>query len=245
MGTVDRAHARLHTLAVRFAVLAFAAIVSVAIATGNASAAKTVVLGKGPAAAPACPENPCQAVGKATGFQKQIGKLRNPFRARTNGRIVAWSIKLSQPNAEQTKFFNDFYGGEPQARLAILKPVKDAKGRFVLRSQSPIEPLKDVLGSTTTFSLNQPLRVKEGQIIALTIPTWAPAFSVGLADTNVWRASRKKNKCKAPADIQAGSAHLLIGTPRAYGCKYSTARILYSATMVQKTAPKKPSSNTP
>jgi hypothetical protein len=240
MGKVGRAHARLHTLAVRFAVLAFVAVVSVAIATGSADAAKTVVLGKGQSVDPACPENPCQAVGKTTGFQKQIGKRKNPFVAPTNGTIVAWSIKLSQPDAKQMTFFNDFYGGEPQARLAILKPLPKQKGLFKLRSQSPVQALKDVLGKTTTFTLDTPLRVKKGQIIALSIPTWAPAFSVGLPAANVWRASRKKTKCKNPSDIQAGTAQEQLGSLRAYGCKYTTARILYSATMIRKTAPKKP-----
>jgi hypothetical protein len=235
-----RTHARLHTLTVRFAVLAFAAVVSVVIATGKADAATTVILGKGPSASPACPGDPCQAVGKTTGFQTQIGKKKNPFVATANGRVVAWSIKLSQPNASQMKFFEDFYGGKPSARLAVLKRSKDSKVLYQLKAQSPLQDLSQVLGTTTTFSLTQPLKVKKGWIVALSIPTWAPAFSIGLPKSNVWRASRKKNRCKQPKLIQAGSAQTALGGVRAYACKYTTARILYSATMIQKTAPKKP-----
>ena len=240
MGTVGRAQARLHTFAVRFAVLAFAAVLAVAVATGTADAAKVAVLGSGPSAAPACPGSPCQAVGKTTGFQTSIGKRKKPFVATSDGSIVAWSIKLSAPNDSQTQFFNKFYGGPPQARIAILKPLKRARGRLKLKAQGPVEELTPVLGATTTFTLNQPLPIRAGQIAALGIKTWAPAFGVGLGKTNTWRASRKKAKCARAEDIQASTTHDVIGSERAYGCEYSTARILYSATMVSRAARKRP-----
>ncbi|MDX6616942.1 MAG: hypothetical protein QOD60_2033, partial [Solirubrobacterales bacterium] len=88
----------------------------VALAPHAADAAKTpmpklLVLGASAQTAnPACPASPCQAIGKVTGFQSQIGNAKNVFVAPFDGRIVAWSLKLSAPTDTQKRFFNDFYG---------------------------------------------------------------------------------------------------------------------------------------
>jgi hypothetical protein len=255
MDTFVHAHARPRRVLTAFAVFALlVGLVLVAIGTGDASAQKStpdktdpdktppkkaplpklLVLGaSAQTAPPACPSSPCQAIGKVTGFQTTIGNAKKPFLAPFDGKIVAWSIKLSAPTDQQTKFFNDFYGGQPSARVSILKPLVKEKLRYKLRAQSPIEDLSSVLGGTVTFALKVPLAVRTGQIVALSVPTWAPAFGIGLAKDNAWRASRKPNKCSATDDIQAGSAQQALAQERIYGCSYSTARLLYSATLVR------------
>ncbi|MFN2612439.1 MAG: hypothetical protein ABR536_03600 [Solirubrobacterales bacterium] len=218
------------------------AMTVVALGTGVAAAAKApktplpklLVLGaSAQTAAPACPADPCQAIGKVTGFQTTIGKAANPFAAPFDGRIVAWSIKLSQPTDKQTSFFNDFYGGLPSARISILKPIKKRRGVYKLRNQTPVEQLSDVMGQTTTFTLKTPITVRTGQIVALSVPTWAPAFAIGLPKGNAWLASRSRGRCTDPDAIKAGSAQEALGTLRGYGCNYTTARLLYSATMIR------------
>jgi hypothetical protein len=195
---------------------------------------KMVVLGaSAQTAQPACPASPCQAIGKVTGFQTKIGNAGNVFVAPFDGRVVAWSLKLSAPTDTQKKFFNDFYGGAPSARLSVLKPLRKVKGAYKLKSQTPVEPLDGLLGTTTTFSLKAPLVVRTGQIVALTVPTWAPVFAIGLAKNNAWLASRKVGKCTNPDDIKAGSGQEVPGSQRRYGCNYNTARLLYSATMLR------------
>jgi hypothetical protein len=226
-----------------------AAVALSALGASVALAAKPpaiVVLGASSQTAnPACPADPCQAIGKVTGFQTTIGQSSPPFVAPYDGRIVAWSIKLSAPTAKQSEFFNDFYGGDPAARISLLKPLKKRKNSYKLRNQTPVEQLKDVLGQTTTFTLKTPMIVRKGQIVALTVPTWAPVFAVGLPKGNAWLASRAKSSCNNPDDIKAGAAHDVLRTIRNYGCTYTTARLLYSATMVPsavapaKTPPKK------
>jgi hypothetical protein len=255
MKLMDRdvhALARLHTLSVRVAVIAFAITLAVALGTGRAGAApKMTVLGAAAPAVPACPEA-CQAIGKVSGFQQQIGQTKNPFMVPYRGRMVAWSIKLSTPNQTQTEFFNKFYGGPPEARVSVLKPVnkqvKKGVPLYKLKSQSPIEELTQYLGTTTTFTLQAPLKVNKGQIVALTSKTWIPAFAVNLPADSVWRASRARGKCTKPDDIQAGSAHEQLGQDRLYGCQYKTARLLYSATVVKDPnapADKQPSKKKP
>ena len=237
MGRDAHLLARLHRLGVLLAAVVFATVLAVAIGTGSAgAAAKTIVLGAAAPATPSCPEN-CQAIGKTTGFQTAIGKTQTPFEAPVSGRLVAWSIKLAAPNEKQMTFFEDFFGGPPQARIAVLKPITKQidQGRMVykLKSQGPVEDLKPFLGSTTTFTLEQPLVVREGQVVALSVPTFAPAFAVNLGSKTSWRASRKKGKCAKAEDIEAGTAHQTIGQDRAYACLYKTARLLYSATIVR------------
>ena len=142
------------------------------------------------------------------------------------------------------EFFNKTFGGPPSARISVLKPimkkVKEGKPIYKLKSQSPVEPLADFLGQTTTFTLDIPLRVKPNNIVALTVPTWAPAFAINQSADTKWQASRKKSGCTDTADILAGAPHEAIGTERAYGCVYKTARLLYSATVVADPAQAEP-----
>jgi hypothetical protein len=236
MGSHGHLSARLHRAGIVGAVVVFAAALALAYGTGRAGAApKMAVLGSAAAAAPSCPQN-CQAIGKTTGVQLSIGKIKSPFVVPYPGKIVAWSIKLSAPTQKQIEFFEDFFGGPPEARLSVLKPIqkkiKEGKPIYKLKAQSPVEDLMPFLGQTTTFQLGAPIKVKAGQVVALTVPTWAPAFAVNLGGNTSWMASRKRKKCTKPADIQAGGAQQALGSERSYGCIYKTARLLYSATVV-------------
>jgi hypothetical protein len=189
---------------------------------------------------PACPGSPCEAIGKVTGFQSVAGSVKRPFQVPYNGKVVAWSMTLSKPKASQVSFFNDFYGSPPQARLAVVKPVTTsreapARGvpRYKLLRQSPAVVLTPYLGRSPTFALDRPLTVRRGNVVALTIPTWAPAFAVGLADNSGWRASRKRGQCTRTTDIKESRPQQKVGSEKQYGCFYKTARLLYTATVVK------------
>jgi hypothetical protein len=245
MGQDAHAFARLHRLAVASAIAVFAAVLAVALSTGKAGAApRVVVLGAATPATPSCPTT-CQAVGKTTGFQTSITGSRNPFSAKFRGRIVAWSIKTGAPstkpnpnnnNQSDYDFFNKTFGGTPKARIAVLKPImksiREGKPIYKLKAQSPVEDLTGFLGQTTTFTLDTPLRVKPNNVVALSVPTWAPAFAINQSADTKWQASRKKGKCNNTADILAGTPQEALGSQRSYGCTYNTARLLYSATVV-------------
>ncbi len=245
MGLDAHVSARLHRLGVAMTVAVFAALLAATLGTGKAgAAARVVVLGAAAPATPSCPTS-CQAVGKTTGFQTSITGARNPFVVSFRGRIVAWSIKTGAPstrpnpnnnNQSDLDFFNKTFGGAPKARISVLKPiVKQIKAGhpiYKLKAQSPVEDLSDFLGQTTTFTLSSPLRVKPNNIVALTVPTWAPAFAINQSADTKWQASRKKGKCNDTADILAGTPQDALGSQRSYSCTYNTARLLYSATVV-------------
>jgi len=245
MRTDAPAYARLHRLSIATALAVFAAALAALLGTGSAGAADSVtVLGAAAPATPSCPTN-CQAIGKTTGFQNSITGAKSPFVVTARGQIVAWSIKLGLPsskpnpnndNQSDLDFFNKTFGGSPKARISVLKPImkqiRAGHPIYKLKAQSPIEDLSDVLGQTTTFTLDTPLRVKPNNVVALTVPTWAPAFAVNQSADTKWQASRKKGKCNNTEDILAGTPQDALGSERTYACSYTTARLLYSATVV-------------
>lgn len=222
----------------RFAVAAalagclVALVVMVAVAGAATSSRTTVVLGSTATTPdPSCPELPCQAVGSVTGFQVSTGQGSLPFRVPRDGKVKAWTLTLAQPTNKQRSFFNGFFGTPPEARLAILRRAPGTNPpRYNLRSQSSIHVLSPYFGQTVKFGSN--LEVTKGDIVGLTIPTWAPAFAQDLTAKDAWRASREPGKCTNTTDVRQGKAQQRVGERVTYGCRYSTARLLYTATVI-------------
>jgi hypothetical protein len=187
----------------------------------------------------ACPDN-CQAIGQVSGFQIQQGTRKNPYRLRSYGKVVAFSVKLGKPNASQIQFFNKLFGGPPQIMLTVLKPYEPQKGekkqpdKYVLAGQSPLFDLQSYFGSEPTFALPRPLSIKPGYVVGITVPTWAPAFAVNLTDDMQWRSSRDPKNCD---DVRQDAGQDIRGSARTYGCVYKTARLLYSVTYVADPKP--------
>lgn len=181
---------------------------------------------------PSCPGLPCQAIGSVTGFQVSNGQTRSPFIVPHNGTIKAWTLTLAQPTNKQRSFFNSFFGTPPEARLSILRRIPGTNPpRYNLRSQGSVKVLTPYLGQTVKFGAS--LEVEKGDIVAVTVPTWAPAFAQELPSNEVWRASRAPGTCTNSTDIRQGEALEKVGTRATFGCKYSTARLLYTATLVE------------
>jgi hypothetical protein len=214
------------------AAVALIALASVAAAAGVEKT--TVTLGATSAIPdPSCPNLPCQAVGSVTGFQVSTDQSQNPFLVKTDGTIKSWTLTLAQPTNSQRSFFNGFFGTPPEARLAILRKVPGTNPpRYNLRRQGAVKVLSPYLGQTVKFGSS--LKVEKGDIIGITVPTWAPMFSQELTATNVWRASREAGACTNSTDIRQGQPQEEVGKRATYGCKYSTARLLYTATLVEE-----------
>lgn len=211
-----------------------AALIVMAAGAGAATSSRTtVVLGSTATMPdPSCPELPCQAVGSVTGFQVSTEQGGLPFRVRRDGKVTAWTLTLAEPTSKQRSFFNGFFGTPPEARLAILRRVPASNPpRYNLRRQGSIHVLSPYLGQTVKFGAS--LKVEKGDIVGLTIPTWAPAFAQDLPAQNAWRASREPGMCTNTTDVRQGKPQEVVGKRANYGCRYSTARLLYTATVVE------------
>jgi hypothetical protein len=186
-----------------------------------------------PQATPTCPSSPCLAVSRTTGYQVKVGDKRGLFTVPANGRIVAWEIALGNPNAKQIAFFDKGYG-EASAGISVLRQGKRLYSRVL--GQSPVEKLAPYFGQTVQFPLATAIDVKKGWVVALTVPTWAPALTQLLDDGSSWRASRAKDTCD-DTDTQTAQARMRSLTQ--YRCLYR-ARLTYSATLITTPKPNKP-----
>lgn len=215
----------------------------------------------------------CVAVGKFTGFQSlQRGVRGRSFVVPFNkGKVVAWSIQLANPTrrasrkygAAQLPYFNRLFGSPSKARISILRQVqKRKKGapRFKLIRASGTQTLNRYFGSEVKFAI-KPLVVRRGDVVALTVPTWVPAFWVPRACSitgagnywnpsrcasaqkhNTWRASRNRKQCVVGTNdndrpneaLRKSFPQTRKNSVRGYGCYYAGGRLLYRATVVAR-----------
>jgi len=222
---------RLNPRARRVGLIVAAVGAAAAIALVAAPAASAGWIGKPiKAPKPNCPGN-CQAIGSVTGFQTRAQGVQNPFRIRRPGHVVAWRVRLSRPNNQQRTFFGDLFGTSglgrvPTAHIAILRRLKNGKYRLV--RQSPVVDLGRYYGDRPVITLNEPLKVKKGHVVALTTPTWIANFvSANRVRNSIWRASRPGKKCGGNFAARA-KPQRKVGSDRNYGCKFAD-RLLYWA----------------
>ena len=214
---------------------AFAACVALACAIVPATAsARIVEVGQAATEAVAtCPASPCLAVSRTTGYQAKVVDSRDTYVVPADGRIVAFTIRLGAPNKRQVDFFEDNFG-KASAGLSVIRRGDRLFGRIV--AASPIYQLGSYFGQTVQFPLERALNVKRGNIIALTVPTWAPALTTLVEDGSSWRASRQLNACD---NTDRQTAQTSVGALTQYRCLYR-ARLTYTATLITSPKPNRP-----
>jgi hypothetical protein len=180
-----------------------------------------------PPTTPSCPTS-CLAVTRTTGFQVKVGKTRGLVTVPREGTVVAWTISLGKPNATQIKYFNSNEGGAAAAALAVLQPVPKPNLTYRLVAQSPTVQLQKYFGKTAQFPLASTLPVKKGDVLALAVPTWAPALALGFTNETSWRASRLRSQC-SNTSVESMQQ---VGASVQYYCLYREARLTYSATLI-------------
>jgi len=212
------------------AILASIALVLVLPAVAPATIAEVgVIPTTTPPTVPSCPASPCLAVSRTTGFQVKVATNTTLMDAPKAGSVVAWTITLGKPNATQVKFFNANEGGAAEAGIAVLRAEKKPNLTYRLIASSPTVKLEKYFGKTVQFPLETTIKVRKGDIIALTVPTWAPSLALGFGKDTSWRASREKKQCSSTS---SQSTQTSIGSAVQYFCLYQTARLTYSATLV-------------
>jgi hypothetical protein len=235
--------------------LALAASVSAlaaAAALPGGASAQEVQLGQTatPLAAPACPKgtsaSQCTIIlTRTTAVQTVSDSVINPTRVNQPGWIVSFSVGLSnlsdKPSTEKSflKKLDESYGGTPQLQLTVLRP--GPKNTFTVQAQSGVYHVTPFLGSVlqeplslpNTFTTFTALPVKRGDVIALSVPTWAPVLTYDLASGDFGYRQSRSSGCKNPPATETAQSH--VGQSTAYTCGYTGTRVEYSATEITNT----------
>jgi hypothetical protein len=181
-----------------------------------------------PATVPSCPAS-CEVVSRTTGFQVKVGSARNPLAAPRDGTLVAWTITQGKPNATQVKFLETNEGGPAEAGIAVLAPQPKPNLTYKLVASSPMVKLAPYFGKTAQFPLETTIPIKKGYVVALSVPTWAPALALNFGKDTSWRASRPRSGCRSTSSQSVQST---AGSAVQYFCLYQTARLDYSTTEI-------------
>jgi hypothetical protein len=221
--------------------------------TSPASALATIVeLGqtKTPIVSPSCPKgvSPSQCfiiLTRTTAIQSVSDGVSYPTKVKKAGWIVAFTLGLSNLSTSSTTehsylhTLDQAYGGTPQIALTVLKPGPN--NRYTVAAQSATFHLIPFLGQVLQEPLSLPpnftsftaLPVKPGEVVGVSVPTWAPVLSYNLSTTKfAYRQSRMAN-CKSAAGTQ--TAQQTVGATTRYLCNYTGTRVEYSATEVLNT----------
>ena len=155
-------------------------------------------------------------------------------RVPTDGRIVAWTIRLSKPGKSQISFFNRRLGGEASAGLTILKPGKRLFGRVM--AQSPIVQLQPFFGQTVQFPLESRSRSRRASSSRSASRRGPRPSRPNLGGDTSWRASRPAGECD---DTETQTAQTEVKDLAQYRCLYQRVRLTYTATLVTTPKPNK------
>jgi hypothetical protein len=218
--------------------------------------AQTVQLGQttSPVIAPSCPTgvslSDCKIVlARTTAVQLTSDSVLNPTRVNQEGWVVSFTVGLSRlvPSATKRatiiKGLDSEFGGAPELALTVLAP--GPKNTYTVAAESPTFQLTPFLGEVLQQPMSLPprfssftaLHVLRGDVIGLTVPTWAPVLALDLPGSQFsYRQSRRANCDNAAA---TDTAQMKVGATGAYGCYYTGTRVEYSVTEITDTkAPK-------
>ena len=220
----------------------FALLISVMAAAGAlfapGASARIIELGGTADDAPLnCPQQGdilCVAAVHMTGFQgRSAGGPKNPFYIRRDGHLIAFTVQLAKPTDDEVNFFTSRFGSPSMARISVLRRGTTRKHRLDYRliRQSERFRLDPYLGSKPTFVFSEPIPVKKGNWIGLTIPTWAVLLASPIPRENWWRSSRPSDSCDPPKNLGHFEMEDLREVAK-FGCTYHGARLLYSVTYV-------------
>ncbi|MEI7560012.1 MAG: hypothetical protein WCJ63_05400 [Actinomycetes bacterium] len=108
--------------------------------------------------------------------------------------------------AEKT-YFDKTFGTGAKVRIVVLRPVTKKKGTVILKkvvAMGPIIALEKWFGKTVTLPLGSSIPVAKGDVVGLSVPTYAPILPLSPSgSTDAWRASRPPAGFK-PKDPKTG-----------------------------------------
>lgn len=209
-----------------------------------------------PLVSPTCPADAqgekCTIVlAQVTAYETLRDGVANPDAIKKSGVISSFTLGLTGTNLITPaimKSESQRYGGPPEAQLTALVPTgTPANPSFRVAAQTSVIKLRSELGKVAEFPLVTPLPVVRGEILALTVPTWAPVLSIEQPTTKFSYAqsrvkqvvsvkvknssgavvTQRQSSCVTPGT--ANFAQVVVGELSGYSCNYAGTRIEYSA----------------
>jgi hypothetical protein len=211
-------------------------LVLIALVPASASA-KIIELGatSTPLAAPACPtgvpKSQCTIIlTETTALETASDGVFYPTTVTTAGRIVGYSLGMAKLTKADITTLDSLYGGAPQVQLAVLRP--GAQRFYTLVALSKPNFIQPWFGHVVQWPLTTSLPVKPGDVVALSVPTWAPVLAINLPSKQFqYRASRASG-CALQSTFTTQTAQLTIGDKKQYRCFYTATRVEYTATEI-------------
>ncbi len=197
-----------------------------------------------PVISPTCPANAQGSACKilltqVTSYETLRDGVVNPDRVKQSGEIASFTLGLAGTKLITRSIIaaeDKTYGGPPEAQLTVLRSIgTPTNPAFRVAAESAVVQLRPELGKVAEFPLVAPLPVTRGEILALTVPTWAPVLSFELAATKFAyvqsKAKLSSTKGTTTCDTTGGVnlAQIVVGELSSYGCSYPGTRIEYSA----------------
>jgi hypothetical protein len=227
------------------AVSALAATLTAAIVLPAVASATDIQVGvtKSPLVSPTCPAGvsptDCTIVlTQVTAFETLRDGVRDPTAIKQSGVIASFSVALAGPSTITSKDIaglDKLYGGNPEVQLTVLRPTGTTLSpTYRVAAQSSVYDIQSQLGSVAEIPLIAPMPVVRGEILALTVPTWAPVLSFDLSTTAFsYSQSRKQTTTSSGSSCNksagANLAQATIGEQSSYSCNYRGTRVEYSA----------------
>ncbi len=245
-------------------VLALGAALVIAAAVPGLASATEVQVGNTTTAlaAPTCPQQAtvqqteagCEIVlTKTTAYETLSDGVANPDLITQPGVIDSFTLGISglviqgANLSTELSTLNTNYGGAPAVQLTVLRPVPSILGpRWAVAAQSASMPLTPYLGGVVEFPLISPIPVVRGEMLAVTVPTWAPILTFGLSTTQFSYSQSHTQILTGTGTSQTSSctttsaptlAQLTLGQQALYTCNFQGTRVEYSALEITAPAP--------
>jgi len=162
----------------------------------------------------------CSVLTMTTLYPIRDGASENPTTVPRNGRIVAITMRIGKLKDSRTckkkgyktikgkrtytcltydtfaekSYFDKTFGTGSRVQIVVLRSVAKRRGQIMPKQvvamgrEIRLEPL---FGKTVTLPLNTTIPVKKGDVVGLSVPTYAPILPLAAPGTSdKWRSSR-------------------------------------------------------
>ena len=132
--------------------------------------------------------------GRIVAITMRIGKLADSRTCLKKGMVKGHYVCTSWDYFKEKSYFDKTFGSGSRVRLVVLRPAAKKRGQVMpktlvaMGNEIRLEPL---FGKKVTLPLTTTIPVKKGDVVGLSVPTYAPILPLAPSGTaDAWRSSR-------------------------------------------------------